>query len=152
MALSEQARERVKRAAGYQCEYCKMRLWPLTVDHVIPKFRWSATDERERHQLPFADPDDERNLCCACFECNVIGKRQRETGVDPHTGDVVRLFNPRSDDWSDHFEWVEGFIEIRGRTAVGRATVELLGLNSDRYREQRLLLRAGESKGLGAWP
>lgn len=152
MALSEQARERIKRAAGYQCEYCKMRSWPLTVDHVIPKFRWNITVEHERQQLPFPDPDDERNLCCACVECNVIGKRQRETAMDPVTGNVVPLFNPRADAWDDHFEWAADVIEIRGRTAVGRATVELLRLNGKRYKAQRRLLRASESQGLGRWP
>jgi hypothetical protein len=38
------------------------------------------------------------------------------------------LFNPRQQNWSEHFEW-KGMI-ILGMTAVGRTTVSVLQLNS----------------------
>ena len=129
-----------------------MRAWPLMVDHVIPKFKWNTDDEAQRERLPFSDPDDERNLCCACYECNVVGKRQRQTATDLVTGLIVPLFNPREEPWDEHFEWHADYTEIHGRTPVGRATVELMRLNGERYKEQRRLLRAGQSQGLPRWP
>jgi hypothetical protein len=41
----------------------------------------------------------------------------------------VPLFNPRMQNWDDHFE-LSG-AQIIGRTAIGRATVSLLRLNDD---------------------
>jgi hypothetical protein len=152
VALSEAARERIRSAAGYRCEYCKIQSWPLTIDHVVPKYKWNTPVADERDQLPFADADDERNLCCACIACNVIGKRQRETATDPLTGTVVPLFNPRTDSWDAHFEWRDDFIQIRGLTPVGRATIDLMRLNGANYQEQRRLLRAGAVSGLRSWP
>jgi hypothetical protein len=43
------------------------------------------------------------------------------------TGTDSRLFNPRTDDWQEHFT-MEGFV-IVGRTTVGRATVDALRMN-----------------------
>jgi hypothetical protein len=39
----------------------------------------------------------------------------------------VALFNPRHHNWSDHFEWHEAILV--GLTPIGRATIELLGIN-----------------------
>jgi len=43
---------------------------------------------------------------------------------------VAPLFNPREDDWDEHFELREGY--VRGKTPVGRATVRLLNMNAPR--------------------
>ena len=64
------------------------------------------------------------------------------SGVDPQTGQVTALFHPRKDEWREHFSAVIGFriplgVEIRGLTPVGRATVQVLGLNE----EMRQMLR-----------
>jgi hypothetical protein len=40
---------------------------------------------------------------------------------------MVRLFHPREDDWSEHFEW--NGPELVGKTPVGRGTVAVLGIN-----------------------
>jgi len=50
-----------------------------------------------------------------------------ETAVDPNTGNEVLLFNPRRDDWSEHFAW-EG-VRLIGLTPVGRATISALDMN-----------------------
>jgi hypothetical protein len=52
------------------------------------------------------------------------------------TDQVTPLFHPRRDDWRQHFLPVIGAlmplgIAIRGLTPVGRATVQVLGLNDD---------------------
>ena len=49
--------------------------------------------------------------------------------LDPESGVVVPLFNPREQEWRQHFEWIEGGTVIRGRTASGRATVVALVMN-----------------------
>jgi len=40
----------------------------------------------------------------------------------------VALFNPRKMKWIDHFSTTDASV-IVGKTAVGRATVEALGMN-----------------------
>jgi hypothetical protein len=57
------------------------------------------------------------------------------TGFDPRSGKLVRLFNPRKQRWTDHFS-VRGVL-ILGRTAVGRATVELLQMNATKRQSLR---------------
>jgi len=56
------------------------------------------------------------------------------------TGDVVPLFNPRTDDWSAHFAF-HGAL-INGRTPTERATVRLLQMNARHRVELRAALIA----------
>ena len=58
---------------------------------------------------------------------------------------LVRLWNPRLDDWHEHFAGVAG--EIVGRTPEGRATVEVLAMNDPLRVELRAELAAD-----GLWP
>ena len=51
---------------------------------------------------------------------------------------MVRLFHPRLDDWSLHFEW-RGAL-LLGRTPIGRATGALLSINHPDYVLLRELL------------
>ena len=67
------------------------------------------------------------NLALACPECN-LHKGSNLTGIDPDSGLVTRLFDPRTQIWSEHFVW-EG-LRIVGQTAVGRTTNWMLDLNS----------------------
>jgi hypothetical protein len=69
------------------------------------------------------------NLALACHRCN-LKKGTNLTGVDPVSGELVRLFHPRQDRWEEHF-LVEG-VRIEGRTPVGRATVRVLAMNDAR--------------------
>jgi hypothetical protein len=76
--------------------------------------------------------DDSGNLALACYHCNAH-KGPNLSGLDPESGALVRLFHPRRDEWDEHFE--RNGVLIVGRTAVGRATVGLLKMNtSDRRR------------------
>tara|TARA_B100000700_G_scaffold268096_1_gene308521 strand:- start:252 stop:473 length:222 start_codon:yes stop_codon:yes gene_type:complete len=49
--------------------------------------------------------------------------------IDPETNQVATLFNPRTEDWSNHFEWSEDLIRLEGRFATGKATIAALSLN-----------------------
>jgi hypothetical protein len=54
------------------------------------------------------------------------------------------LFHPRQDDWDVHFEWEGSY--IRGKTPIGRATVDLLQMNMPEALEIReALIANGES-------
>ncbi len=85
--------------------------------------------------------DDPENLALACPECN-YQKGTNLSGVDPDTGKVTRLFDPRRDRWADHF--TRNAALVVGRTPVGRTTVWLLEMNTDdRFRLRELLVRLG---------
>jgi hypothetical protein len=111
-------RAAVRARAGNCCEYCHRRqsispLIPLHIEHIV---------SRKHHGSNNLD-----NLALACSECN-LHKGSDLTGLDPDTGAVTVLFNPRRDLWSDHFMW--SGLHIVGVSAVGRTTVRLLQMNS----------------------
>jgi hypothetical protein len=56
------------------------------------------------------------------------------------------LFNPRLDDWSDHFVFTKRW-RISGRSPIGRATIESLAMN----RVEVIAIR-GELVQLGRFP
>jgi hypothetical protein len=45
------------------------------------------------------------------------------------------MFHPRRDVWQEHFEWRGP--ELRGRTPVGRVTIEVLAINDPDIRTVR---------------
>jgi hypothetical protein len=50
--------------------------------------------------------------------------------IDPQTKAQAKLFNPRLDDWNDHFAIEQGMVV--GLTPAGRATARLLNMNATR--------------------
>jgi hypothetical protein len=66
----------------------------------------------------------------SCAPCNNF-KGDQTTAVDPETSERVALFNPRSQDWFEHFRWSEDGIRILGLTPTGRATALALHLSDD---------------------
>ena len=60
------------------------------------------------------------------------------SGMDPLTGKIANLFNPRRQSWRRHFQWI-GVVLI-GRTSVGRATVAVLDINDLHRIELRQVL------------
>ncbi|MFO0645642.1 MAG: HNH endonuclease signature motif containing protein [Polyangiales bacterium] len=99
------------------CEYCRINeedaFFPHEPDHVIAVKHGGTTDSA--------------NLALACFECN-RHKGSDLASIDPESGLIVALFNPRTDVWDDHFEARGG--RIVPRTNVGRVTVTLLRMNA----------------------
>ena len=82
------------------------------------------------------------NLALTCLPCNKR-KGPNLSSLDPATGALTPLFNPRTGNWPDHFKLnQDGF--ITGLTPAGRATVRLLELNiADRLEERRVFIAAG---------
>jgi hypothetical protein len=124
----------LERADG-RCEYCQqpddreLNAYPHEVDHVIARKHGGKTGRE--------------NLAYACFDCN----RHKGTdlaSIDPHTGKVTQLFNPRLQNWRRHFR-LRADGTIIPRTAVGRATVYLLHVNDPlRVQIRAALIAAGK--------
>src|SRR5438046_1540575 len=84
------------------------------------------------------------HLALACPHCD--GRKWAHIdGLDQASGTQVPLFHPRTQTWSEHFEWSTGNpVEIEGITATGRATVERLQLNHpDMVAVRRFLMELG---------
>jgi len=75
----------------------------------------------------------------ACFDCNRF-KGSDIASLDPATGKLVALFNPRKQRWIQHFDLLRGVIVPL--TPVGRATEKLLRLNLPARVEVRQRLAA----------
>ena len=60
---------------------------------------------------------------------NQLDDYKKIRSPDPADGKVVPLYNPRTQQWQEHFRWNHDFSRIVRLTAVGRATVQALKLN-----------------------
>jgi hypothetical protein len=63
--------------------------------------------------------NDLNNLALACPSCN-LHKADRISAPTGSSGEAVVLFNPRSDDLNQHFEWHDD--ALVGKSEIGRAT------------------------------
>lgn len=52
---------------------------------------------------------------------------------------MVPLFHPRRDNWTEHFLWVGP--ELKGLTAIGRATIVVLAINNPEVVSLRIALQ-----------
>lgn len=93
------------------------------VEHVVPSFA-GGSDELD-------------NLAWACPSCNLHKANRTEVGSSG-TSEPIPLFDPRTDRWSDHFEWDD--YSLAGKSDIGWATIAALVLNHDR----RLKIRQAE--------
>lgn len=82
--------------------------------------------------------DEAGNLALACRSCNG-SKHVATTARDPLRDRMVRIFNPRTDRWDEHFAFRVQTAELAGRTAIGRATAARLRMNEPKQREARRL-------------
>jgi len=126
-------RQRVAEAARFRCGYClttQRVVGPLLeLDHIVPQAQGGTHDED--------------NLFLACPMCN-SHKADRIEAVDSESAATVPFFNPRTEQWDDHFEWIEGGTVIRGKTPKGRATIAALNMNHpDIVTARRLWVIAG---------
>jgi hypothetical protein len=80
--------------------------------------------------------DDLENLCLSCPSCN-LSKARATSAPDPDTDELAFLYNPRTQSWAEHFEWIENGQLLRGLTPSGRATIIRLRMNQPRIVEAR---------------
>ncbi len=111
---------RVRDAARHRCGYClspqHLVMARLEIEHLIPRAKGGLTRED--------------NLWLSCPLCNAY-KGDRVSATDPQTGRTAALFNPRLQNWFEHFRWSDDGLRIVGLTATGRATVVALHLSDD---------------------
>jgi len=126
----------VRTRARNCCEYC-----------LLPQDGCSLTHHIE-HVVPrqHGGTGDPGNPALACHRCN-FRKGPNLTGIDPITGEIVPLYDPRRDRWLDHFRFRGPVIE--GATAVGRTTIKVLSMNDTRRIERRELLARRSDAGGG---
>ena len=127
--VSASLRRTVCDRANGCCEYCLileiLALSSHQVDHIIA----------EKHRGETV----ESNLALYCSLCNK-NKGSDIASIDPETGEVVRLYNPRKDRWADHFQLQTESGTIEPLSAIGRVTVCLLQVNRVECLTERKLL------------
>lgn len=116
--VPKKLRQQVAQQSRHRCGYCltpeELAGYAMEVDHILPEAEGGETVEE--------------NLWLGCRRCN--GSKGARTHVeDPFTHRQVPLFNPRTQDWSHHFEWDADGTRIVGKTPTGRATVNALRMN-----------------------
>lgn len=125
--ISPTLRKEVRERAKGCCEYCllpeEQAFFPHEPDHIIANKHGGQST---------AD-----NLALACFDCNRF-KGSDIASIDPDSGELTRLFDPRNQEWSKHFSIAVGRIDPR--TAIGRVTELVLKLNLQSRVEVREIL------------
>lgn len=98
--LAPELRKLVAKRANYLCEYCLMsekeRPIGCQIDHIV--------------SLKHGGENSEENLAYACLPCN-LNKGTDLGSINRKTGELVRFFNPRRDQWSEHFCLKDGRIK-----------------------------------------
>lgn len=114
--LSESIKNQVISRANKCCECClKSNLVAYVshqIDHII--------------SLKHGGNNDIDNLAYACYLCNVNKGSDIGTVLLPERT-FTRLYNPRTDNWNEHFEIFEG--KFYPKTPIAEATIKILQLN-----------------------
>ncbi len=112
--ISEKIRKAVAQRANYQCEYCRIHsndmFLSFELDHIIP--------------IKHGGTSDLENLAFACPHCN---QHKGSDFVTISRKQIVRLFNPRVNNWLDHFEVING--EIISKSKIGEASIKIFRFN-----------------------
>ena len=112
-------------------EYCLIAeantFYGCEVDHIISVKHGGSSD---------AD-----NLAYACALCNRA--KGSDIGSISASGEFTRFFNPRIDQWSEHFR-LDGSL-IQPLTTIGEVTTRIFGFNdSARLHERDEMIRFGK--------
>ena len=130
--MNSKLASQVRSRAGNRCEYCHIpesaETLKQVLDHIVA----------EQHH----GPTSFENLAQSCGHCN-RNKGPNLSGIDPVSGRHVALLHPRHDLWTEHFYWEEA--QLLGKTAKGRATIDVLKINDElRVGMRRRLNSAGK--------
>lgn len=131
--ISKQKKQLVFSRAKNRCEYCQCRSdvasASFEVEHILPE--------------TLSGDSTIANLGLSCRGCN-SHKSTKTTAIDPESGKMVSLFNPRTNLWKQHFVWIDNFQQIKGSTSIGRATIAALQLNRTGVVNLRKLMILGK--------
>ena len=118
--ISNDLDQKVRESSKHCCGYCLtpqiLASYKLEIEHIFPISK-GGNSELE-------------NLCLACRNCNLY-KSSKIYGFDVVSARRVRLFNPKLQNWSEHFVWDKTKTSIIGKTPCGRATVFALKMNDE---------------------
>ncbi len=124
-------RQAVVERAADRCEYCQSpALYSpeiFEIEHIQPLSAGGATE--------FS------NLALSCPACNRY-KGYLQAATDPETGQLVPLFKPRIDRWTEYFAWINNFASLEGLNPTGRATIRALHMNRPAVQRFRIALHA----------
>jgi hypothetical protein len=127
--VSLELRRLVVGRAENLCEYCLLAerdtFLGCEVDHIISEKHSGTTDAE--------------NLAYACVFCNQA-KGSDIGSIDWESGEFVRFFNPRVDQWWDHF--LLSGNKIEAKTKIGAVTANILQFNVEDRLLERKVLRA----------
>lgn len=130
--ISATLRQQVIERAKACCEYCQTQqkiVIEMQIDHIVPEALGGETALD--------------NLCLACCGCNRF-KGAMQTVFDIETQTEIPLFNPRTYQWTEHFQWDETQTRLIGLTPMGRITIELLRINrAELIAARKLWVKAG---------
>ena len=139
MSIPKEIRQQVRERAKHLCEYChsleEASAACFEIDHIQPR--------------SLGGSDQFENLALACQRCNSYRYNFTE-GIDPESQISVMLFNPRSNQWNEHFIWEKSGLVIRGKTPIGRATCDRLDLN-DQAHNNGAIVKARRFWIQGGW-
>lgn len=129
--INAETRRIVAARAHYVCEYCL-----IAEEHAFFRFQIEHIISRKHGDSSKLD-----NLALACVFCNRY-KGSDIASLNPETKELVRLYNPRTMRWREHFRLQEVFIEPL--TEIGEATTRILQMNhEDQILERRVLYVRG---------
>lgn len=116
--MTKKIKEQVKLRAHFRCEYCQVledfSSDSFEIEHIFPICKGGLSSLN--------------NLALACRGCNGF-KGIRTEWADSNDGKLVPLFNPRTDIWTEHFQWETNQIALIGLTPTGRVTIDALKMN-----------------------
>lgn len=99
--ISTKLRDLVAKRANYTCEYCRSQADfsadSFSVEHILPRILDGKTIAK--------------NLALSCQGCN-SHKAIKTAAIDPISETLVALFNPRIQNWDEHFAWDKNFTEL----------------------------------------
>lgn len=114
--IADSIRQAVAERADDRCEYCQTHrddaFYSFQIDHII--------------SLKHGGETSLDNLAFSCFPCNLNKSSDVGTILLPQQI-FIRLFNPRTDQWNEHFSVESG--KIYPKTSIGEATVKVLKMN-----------------------
>ncbi len=131
-SITKAIRLHVSTLAGFKCEYCLLpenfSQFIFHIDHIISQKHGGLTKLI--------------NLANSCPGCNYYKGSDIATFAKNSQQNLVRFFNPRTDDWNENFEIKKG--KIIGLTEIGFATEKIFKFNEkDRLNFRQELIAIG---------
>ncbi len=129
--IPERIRKLTAERAKFICEYCQLPDLGAGIsfhaDHVLASKHGGLTVLE--------------NLAYCCPECNLYKGTDFATFLSGNEN-AIRFFSPRTDQWHEHFENIDGL--ILSRSEIGQATVNIFRMNNlSRVFTRQQLMAAG---------